>query len=98
MISVDGAATLGVETTDTVTITGATTSTGDLTVDNDAYFNAAVTIGDASTNSVTGAAVFNGAVILGDASTDSITVNGVTTVNDGRCVRAGRVRWERCAE
>ena len=72
--------------------------TVDLTVVNDAYFIAAVTFGDASTNSVIGVVVFNGVVTLGDSSTDSITVNAVTTVNDGRCDRVGRVRWERCAE
>ena len=93
-----GAVTLGDETTDTVTISGTATLTVDLTVVNDAYFIAAVTIGDASTNSVTGGAVSNGAVTLGDSITDSITVNAVTTVKDGRCDRAVRVRWERCAE
>ena len=88
---------------DTVSISGTITLADDLTVVNDVYFNAEVTIGDASTvtmnrtaivasNSVTGVAVFNGFVTLGDASTDSITVNGVTTVNDGRCDRAVRVR------
>ena len=93
-----GAVTLGDETTDTVTISGTATLTVDLTVVNDAYFIAAVTIGDASTNSVTGDAVSSGAVTLGDSITDSITVNAVTTVKDGRCDRAGRIRWERCAE
>ena len=38
-----GAVTLGVETTDTVTISGTATLTVDLTVVNDAYFIAAVT-------------------------------------------------------
>ena len=59
-----GAVTLGNETTDTVTISGTAILTDDLTVVTDVYFIAAVTIGDASTNSVTGAAVFNGAVTL----------------------------------
>ena len=66
-------------------------------MNNDAYFKAAVTLGDASNGcsdltasvasiSVTGAAVFNGAVTLGDASTDSFSVNGETIVNDGLTV------------
>ena len=80
-----GAVTLGDETMVTVTISGMATLTDVLTVVNDAYFIAAVTIGDASTNSVTGAAVFNGAVTLGDSSTDSITVNAV---HSGCVVRA----------
>ena len=61
MISVGGAATfsgavtLGVETTDTVTITGTTTPTGV------AVFNGAVTLGDASTdiNTVNGVTTVN---------------------------------------
>ena len=74
-----GAVTRGNEATDAmaiVAISGMITLTDDLTVVNDVYFNAEVTIGDASTvtlnrtaivasNSVTGAAVFNGVVTLG---------------------------------